>query len=163
MISLGEINAGYYFLKSPNFGTNAKDIIIDVECEWPLRSVSEGPEAFHALTPGGRIIPVALHKKQSMIEAAMNDEEWMNWMIPADSLFRLNKRLANGKIPGPYDIVPSFKRVEMKDGVFKPGCPVRTAIIKNENPEYYRITLSPDQALIEGASEKAVNMGLRIL
>lgn len=161
--SIVEINAGYYFLTSPKFGTDAKDIIIDVECEWPLRSISEGPEAFHALTPEGRIIPVAVHNAQNMLEAASKDSEWMKWMIPADSLFRHNKRLANGKMPGPYDIVPSFKKVEMKDGMFNPGSPIKTSIIYNENPEYYRITLSPDLALIEGASEKAVNMGLRML
>lgn len=161
--SIGELNAGYYFLKSPKFGTGAQDIIIDVECEWPMRSVSEGPEAFHALTPGGRIIPVALHNAQNMSQAAMNDAKWMKWVLPADSIYRLNRKLAKGKAPGPYDIAPSFKKVEIKEGDFKASSPIETAIIKHENPEYYRITLSPNKALIEGASDKAVNMGKRML
>lgn len=161
--SLGEINAGYYFLKSPKFGSDAEDIIIDVECEWPLRSISEGPEAFHALTPGGRIIPVALHNAQNMSQVALNDAKWMKWVIPADSIYRLNQKLATGKTPGPFDITPSFKKVEPKKGKFKAGSPIETSIIKHENPEYYRITLTPDHAIIEGASDKAVNMGRRML
>ena len=161
--SIGEVNAGYYFLKSPKFGSGEKDIIIEVECEWPLRSISEGPESFHALTPGGRIIPVAVHNTQNMSLAAMNDEKWTKWVIPADSIYRLNQKLATGKTPGPFDIAPSFKKVEFKKGKFKAGSPIETTIIKHENPEYYRITLTPDKAIIEGASQNAVNMGRRML
>ncbi len=161
--SIVKINAGYYYLTSPHFGTNKNDIIIDVESEWPLRSVSEGPESFHAVTKGGRLIPVALHDKQSMIQAAIKDSEWMKWTISADSIYRLNERLANGRIPGPYDIVPSFKRVDIKEGIFLEGSPIETALIENENPEFYRITLTPDKALIEGASENAIKCGIRML
>lgn len=161
--SIVEINAGYYYLTSPDFGTDRKEITIDVECEWPLRSVSETPESFHAVTNDGRIIPVALHEKQSMIDATLNDENWMKWMLPADSIYRLNERISTGKLPGHFDIAPSFKRVTLTEGNFLPDSPIKTAVIKHENPEFYRITLTPQDALIEGASEKAVNMGKRML
>ncbi len=161
--SIVEINAGYYYLTSPDFGTNKEDITIDVECEWGLRSVSSGPESFHAITKGGRIIPVAVHNKQSMIDAALNDEKWTKWVLPADSIYRLNQRLAKGRITGPFDIAPSFKNVEMKEGMFAVGSPIETALIENENPEYYRITLTPQKAIVEGASQKAINMGKRML
>lgn len=161
--SLVEINAGYYYITSPQFGTNDKDIIIDVENEWHLRSISECPESFHAVTKEGRIIPVALQEKQSMIQAAIKNPEWLKWTISPDSIYRLNERLANGRIPGPYDIIPSFKRVVIKDGIFTEGSPIITALIDNENPEFYRITLTPDKAFIEGASEKALATGRRML
>ncbi|MDE6381012.1 MAG: family 20 glycosylhydrolase, partial [Muribaculaceae bacterium] len=161
--SIGELNAGYYFLKSPKFGTQAEDIVVDVECEWPIRSISERPESFHALTPGGRIIPVALQNAQDMIYAALGDAKWKKWVVPADSIYRLNERLATGKTPGLFDITPSFKKVEIREGKFRPGSSIETSIIKHENPEFYRITLSPNKALIEGASGKAVNMGKRML
>ncbi len=161
--SIVEINAGCYYLTSPDFGTSKEEIIIDVACEWPLRSISEGPESFHAITKGGRIIPVALHEKQSMISATLNDEDWLDWVLPADSIYRLNECLAKGKLPGPFDIAPSFKNIEMKEGLFTVGSPVETSLIENENPEYYRITLTPQKAIIEGASQKAVNMGKRML
>ncbi len=161
--SIVEINAGYYYLTSSDFGTSKKDITIDVECGWPLRSVSWCPESFHAITKGGRIIPVAVHEKQSMINAALQNEKWMKWVLPADSIYRLNQRLAKGRIPGPFDIAPSFKNVEMKKGMFTVGSPIETALIENENPEYYRITLTPQKAIVEGASQKAINMGKRML
>ncbi len=161
--SVVEINAGYYYLTSPHFGTDKKDITIDIECKWPIRSISETPEAFYAVTKGGRIIPVALHEKQSLISAALQDPKWMKWILPADSIYRLNERLITGKAPEAFDIAPSFKSVTVKDGEFKVGSPIETAITKHENPEYYRITLTPQKALIEGATQKAINMGLRML
>ncbi|MDE6022034.1 MAG: family 20 glycosylhydrolase, partial [Muribaculaceae bacterium] len=161
--SVVEINAGYYYLSSKHFGTDKKNIIIDVECEWPMRSISETPESFHAITPGGRIIPVKLKERQSMINAALNDAKWMNWTIAADSLYRLNEKLRNGKTPGLFDIVPSFKKVDILEGSYKYELPTVTSIISHENPEFYRITLSPEKALIEGASEKAINTGIRML
>lgn len=161
--SIVEINAGYYYLTSPDFGTNKENIIIDVECAWPFRSVSWGPESFHAITKGGRIIPVNLHEKQSMINAALDNDKWMKWVLPADSIYRLNQRLTKGKAPGPYDIAPSFKNIEIQEGVYTVGSPIETALIENENPEYYKIILTPQKAIIEGASQKAINMGKRML
>lgn len=161
--SVVEINAGYYYLSSPKFGTGSKDITIDVVCEWPIRSVSECPEAFHAVTKGNRIIPVALHNKPSMIDAALNDEKWQKWVLSADSIYRLNEKIAKGKIPGPFDIAPSFKKVTLTEGCFTPGSPIKTNLIRHENPEYYKITLTPEYALIEGASDKAIKMAVRML
>lgn len=183
--SIVEINAGYYYVTSPHFGTGAENIMIDVECEWPLRAVAEGPEAFHAITPGNRVIPVALHNKQSIADAALKDPKWRSWMIPADSIYRLNEKLIQGKKPEPFDIVPSFKKVTLTEGIFKDNLPIETVIIdppssqvmdfastqRNSsnpehyklNPEYYKIMLTPEKAIIEGASEKVVAMGRRML
>lgn len=161
--SIKEINAGYYYLTSTRFGSGKDSIIIDVECEWPMRSISETPESFHAVTPGGRIIPVELKGTQSMVKSALNDKNWMNWTISADSLYRLNEKLRNGKAPGLFDIVPSFKKVDILDGTYISNKPIVTSLISHENPEFYRITLSPEKALIEGASNKAINTGKRML
>lgn len=180
--SIVEINAGYYYVTSPRFGTGAEDIVIDVECEWQLRAVAEGPEAFHAVTPGQRVIPVALHDKQSMANAALADPKWSKWILPADSIYRLNEALIQGNKPGPFDIVPSFKSVTLTEGTFKVGLPIETVVTgplsaerlawdQNRverkgavnNPEYYKITLTPEKAVIEGASDKAVTMGRRML
>lgn len=161
--SLTEINAGYYYLTSPLFGTSEKDIEIDVEYDWALRSTSEFPESFHAVTPGGRILPVAIHNTQSLNSAVISDKDWMEWMIPSDSIYILNEKLAQGKKPGVYDIVPSFKNVSLTDGFFTKGLPIETVIIEHSNLEYYRISLSPEKAVIEGASDKAISMGCRML
>ena len=161
--SLIEINAGYYCIESPRFASEKDVICIDVECEWPLRAVAEGPESFHAVTGSGRIIPVVVKGVQSMSDACPDDKAWTDWTLPADSIFRLNDRLAGGKIPGVFDIVPSFKNVALTEGTFRPGSPVRTTLIRHENPEFYRITLTPQEAILEGASDKALAMGRRML
>ncbi len=158
-----EINAGYYYLTSPHFGTDRQDITIELESPRPIRTIAQAPASFHAVTKGGRIIPVTVHQTPSMVEAALADAAWTRWTITADSIYRLNERLAAGKVPGPFDIVPSFKHVELKDGVFTPGSPVETALIEHANPEFYRISLMPGKALIEGASPRAVATATRML
>jgi len=160
--SLVEINAGYYYLSSPRFGGKEKETVIDVEYSWPLRAVSETPESFHAFTPGGRLIQVK-DVKNSLTDIAIEDENWKKWMIPADSIYRLNEKISKGKIPGPFDIVPSFKKVTLAKGTFKKGSPIERVLVKHSNPEYYKITLKKDKAVIEGASEKTLDMAQRTL
>lgn len=160
--SLVEINAGYYYLTSPRFGTGEKEAVIDVECEWPMRAIAETPESFHAITPGGRIIPIEANM-QPITDIALKNPKWREWIISPDSIYRLNEELAAGKKPGPYDISPSFKKVTMKRGVFKAGMPVTTELIQHVNPEFYRITLTPKGGKIEGASKQAIKLARRTL
>ena len=161
--SLGEINAGYYFITSPRFGGPDKDINIDIECEWPLRSISECPESFQAMTASGEIRPIRVITKTSLSDAAMHDRTWSDWILSPDSIYRLNTRLSTGQLPDEFDLIPSFKHVELREGVYKGGVPVERALIQHSNPEYYRITLTPDKAIVEGASDKGIVIGTRAL
>lgn len=160
--SIVELNAGYYYLTSPKFGTNSPQAIIDVEYTWDINADAEQPVSFHALTPGNRIIPVEA-SLSPILESSLSNPEWSEWTIAPDSLYRLNEILASGRKPGPFDIAPSFKRVKLTKGTFKSGDKISTVIVKHENPEYYRTTLKPGKALIEGASQKAINMAKRTL
>ena len=159
--TLTEINAGYYALTSPKFG-DGSSVSFDIVCDWPIRVEAELPESFHAVTPSGRIIQVD-YKTQPIFEAAYADSTWTAWMQSPEEVYDINQRLSEGKQPGPFDVVPSFKSVTLKEGSFNDESPVRTSLIKHENPEYYRITLSPSEALIEGASANAVKMAKRVL
>lgn len=161
--SLGEINAGYYFVTSSRFGGQDKYIDIDIECEWPLRSISECPESFQAMTASGEIRPIRVITKPSLSDAAMHDRAWSEWILSPDSIYRLNTRLSTGQLPDEFDLIPSFKHVELREGLHKGGVPVERALIQHSNPEYYRITLTPDKAIVEGASEKGIVIGTRAL
>lgn len=161
--SLGEINAGYYFITSSRFGGPDKDINIDIECEWPLRSISECPESFQAMTTSGEIRPIRVITKPSLSHAAVHDRAWSEWILSPDSIYRLNTRLSTGEVPDEFDLIPSFKHVELREGVYKGGVPVDRALIQHSNPEYYRITLTPDKAIVEGASDKGIVIGTRAL
>lgn len=160
--SLFEICAGYYFLTAPEFGTSAENAVIEIRYDEPIRTDAFLPESFHAITPGGKIIPVETNIK-SLLDASKENKEWTAWITPADSIYRLNEKLISGKKPGPFDIAPSFKKVTLTDGSFKSGTPIKTSVIRHENPEFYRITLTPDNALIEGASPRAIKMAQRTL
>jgi len=159
--SVIEINAGYYALTSPRF-SDGKTVVIDVEPEWALRGASEAPEGFHAVGHDGKVSPVA-YSLMPMLDAASLNPKWQKWTISPDSIYRLNAKLAQGAKPGPFDIVPSFKKVTVKKGSYKAGSKTETKLISHPNPEYYKITLSPKGAVIEGASRKAIDMAARIL
>lgn len=160
--TLTELLAGYYAITSPKFQTGMNPAVFDVECEWGMRAVSELPESFHAITPGGRIVQAKL-SRQDILDAAASIEEWEKWRLPADSIYRLNENLSAGKRPGVFDIIPSFKRVETRPGTFKEGAPVKRQITAHENPEFYRLTITPQETLIEGASESAIRTAERTL
>lgn len=160
--SVVEINAGYYYISSPKFAAGDAETIIDVEYDLPVYADAEKPESFHAVTRTGDIIPVDA-TISPLLDAALLNPKWSRWMIAADSTYRLNEKLSAGKKPGPFDIVPSFKSVSLRDGTFSAGLPVSTKLIRHENTEFYRITLTPDSALIEGASPNAVKMARRTL
>lgn len=160
--SVMEILAGYYYLSSPKFGTSAPEAVIDVEYDYRIFADAETPESFHAITPGGRIIPVE-YSIAPLTDASFDNPRWNKWVLPADSTYRLNQKLVAGKKPGVFDISPSFKKVTITEGTFRQGAPVKTSLVQNENPEYYKITLTPGEALIEGASERAIKMAVRTL
>lgn len=159
--TLTEINAGYYAITSSGFG-KPDPLVVDIELDWALRSVSEVPEAFHILTPGGRIVPVE-YSGMEMQDAAAADPDWREWTVSADSIFRLNERLKTGRSPEWKDIVPSFKKVEERKGVCRRGVRYETDIVTDRAPEYYKINISPNLIRIEGGSERAVNMARRVI
>lgn len=158
--TLTELVAGYYSVTSPRFG-KADTLVFDIESATVMKTVSHTPESFHAVTPGGGLVQAEL-TRMPMTEAAAV-QGGMNWYVSADSLYRLNERLKKGRRPGPFDIVPSFKKVELKKGVFKAGSPVREVIVAHDNPEHYRLVLAPKEAVVEGATPGAVAMGRRML
>lgn len=160
--TLTEINAGYYYLTSPKFAGEDSEAVIDVVADWQIRAISEIPESFHVVDPSGKITPVT-NTYLPILDASLSNPGWRQWTVTADSLFRLNERLRQGRQPGPFDIVPSLKKVTSAPGTFRRGLPVRTALLSHPNPEYYRITLTPDSALIEGATPEAMTMARRTL
>lgn len=159
--SVHEIVAGYYYVTSPQFH-DAGPYTIDIASTWGLTAKGERPEGFHAVTTSGKIVPLTDCGHPFALAAAA-DSAWLSSTTPADSIYRRNETLSKGQLPGPFDIVPSFKNVEIKEGTYDGNNDIITRIISHDNPEYYRITLTPTVAIIEGASQKAVAMAERTL
>lgn len=162
--SVVQLNAGYYAVKSPRFGAGCDPVTVDIACSPGVVGIAEGPEAFHALTPSGRIIPVASTFTPVLDQVLANDY-WRNWMQAADSVYAQNERRANGNAPGHYDVVPAFKKIDVKQGAYRHnGTPkITTKQIRHKNPEYYRIKIGKEGISIEGASPEAVAMARRVL
>ncbi len=153
--TISEIIPGYYRLKSPRL-TLTGSAVIDVVTSGTLRHVSYRPDGFHAVTTDGFVAPV----KTVINPISRHPAQWSlpdsDLNPPADSIFRQNQRLAAGRRPAATDIVPSLKSVTPANGRFAWGAAPIERPIADPRPEFYRIDLSGDTAIIQYASPRAL-------
>lgn len=157
-----EIVPGYYYIDSERFGSN-EPIDIDIEVSGWIESRAYCPDGFHAVKGDGTVVPVGMSRGTLFGEPEMRNYPGRDRHVYGDSIYRRNAEISFEGNAGVFDILPSFKKVEVKPGAFKAGMPVEKKVIKCDKPEFYRITLSPEGAVIEGADKATVNMAERVL
>lgn len=159
--TLIEIMPGYYAIDSERFGKTDSEIVIDMTVRGRIETLAYRPDGFHAVTRYNQVIPV----ETEWISLLETTPAARPKMLPADSIFRLNERLRADRTPvGPFDIIPSFKNVVPADsGTYKKGDPISTNLIGSDKREFYRITLSNGNALIEAVDKPTTAMAQRVL
>lgn len=164
--TVAEIIPGYFYLASPRFSSGSDTVVIDVETQGTLTQEVYGPDGVHAVMRDGSVMPVEF----TLTSMIRSPEQWStpdtDLMPYGDDIYRFNATLTAPQKPlGPYETIPSFKRVtETGDGGF---CSLDNKAVyravNNENPEYYRIDLSGDAPVIEYASPRARTTAARVL
>ncbi len=167
--SIVEIVPGYYYIKSPRFNSKADSIVVDITVHNSLTNISYAPDGVHLVTSDGKTLPVDFHRK-SMIE---NPNQWSiegrDRMPYGNSIYKFNEQLINDTTKndrdylGVYNIIPSFKNVELLGGNYTGNGEITEKEIIHENPEFYRITINNDIVLVEYASEQALKTAKRML
>ena len=156
-----EIVPGYYYIESSRFGESEEPVEIDIEVKGKMTSCNYAPDGLHGVSGDGHLIAVK-YCRNSLMDS--DKSAFAGWATPSEKIYELNASLADSTPLSPYEIIPSFKSVTMGEGTYTGGLSgIRTAIISNDNPEYYRIIVSQDSVRIEGASEPAVKMAQRVL
>lgn len=159
-----EIIPGYYYVKSDRFGTTADPVTVEIEIAGRGYTKAYNPDGFHVVMKNGAVAGIESKRTGSTLTLPLNFYNDADRMMYADSIYDFNEKLAAAKELTPFDIVPSFKKVTLTGkGVYTADKPVETAIVKTDNPEYYKITLTPDKAVIEAGNEKALAMARRML
>lgn len=157
-----EIVPGYYYIDSKRFGGN-EPIDIDVEVKGWIETCAYIPDGFHIVNKDGKVGDVDFSRETLLGNSHKGAYPGKDRYVYGDKIFNRNNELAFSGKAGVFDIIPSFKKVDVKPGFFSSGLPVETKIIKTEKPEYYKITLTEKGGLIEAADEATARMAKRTL
>ena len=161
--SVVEIVPGYYYLTSPQFGSKADSVVIDIRVKGTLAAICYAPDGIHTVDSRGLTSSVK-YTRRSIIERPNQwSIEGKDRMPYGDDIYRINESLVCNDPISIYDVIPSFKSVKLIGGNYEGNGEVKSQPISHENPEFYRITISTDNVLIEYASEKALNIANRVL
>ena len=160
--TVGRIIPGYYYIASPRFAQNADSVVVDIVTSGTMPQYSYGADGVHGVNAAGEPFDVEFIR----LSGTMRPEQWTlpgrDRNTPAEKIFEKNEELINGAKAGAYDIVPSFKSVKLGEGIYTGGDKT-LKLIKHENPEFYRITVTPQGITTEGASQKALYTASRTL
>lgn len=164
--TIAEIIPGYYYIASPRLLSPERDVEIVMTSEWPVRRLMDVPDGFHALLADGTV--KGLSREMKLLSNKMDllavPGKKPNYLIP-DSIYRLNERISKGKVPGVYDVVPSFKKVKElagRKGINK-NFKIEHKTIEHSNPEYYRMTIADGKVVIESPNKTAGKVAERVL
>lgn len=161
--SIVEIIPGYYYLKSPEFGTFADSVVIDIHTRGTLANRCYAPDGVHSVTTDGHTASVKFIRK-SLIS---HPRQWglpdRDRMPYGDDIYRFNESLKSDDTIGVYDVIPSFKSVRLLGGNYTGNSDITRNKISHSNPEFYRITIKDDSILVEYASERARKIAERVL
>ena len=155
---------GYFYISSPRFATAGDSLVIDIVTSGAVTSCSYGIVDAHGIDANGKPFPVNFHQETLTSFPEQYIYNGKDRMASADSVYRFNERMNTEPVVLPYAVIPSFKNVSVTNkGYFTDKGKVTTKQIRHANPEYFRINVKPDKAVIEGASPEAIRYGKRML
>lgn len=161
--SVVEIVPGYYYITSPQFGTAADSVVIDIRVKGTMAAICYAPDGVHVVTKEGLTAGVKYSRKSIIDRPEQWSIEGKDRMPYGDGIYRFNESLVSNDSIGIYDVIPSFKSVKMLGGHYKGNGEVISHAITHSNPEFYRITISTDSVVVEYASERALKIAHRVL
>lgn len=159
--TVARIIPGYYYIATPRFQSGADSIVIDIVTSGTCPQYSFGADGVHGVDMAGKPFDV----KFSRLRATDRPEQYAmpgaDRMTYGDTYYDFNETLFTDKALGAYDILPSFKSVNIGKGIYKGDKIISESLIKNDNPEYYTISVTTKGIKISGASDEALGMARR--
>lgn len=163
--TLAEIIPGYYAITSPRFkqAGNAS-IDIDLYLPWGMENINYAPDGFHALLENGKVVPVPFVRRPLDQRSLWATSERDRMPLGSD-IYYFNEKIRYDIEPGPYDIIPSFKKVVIDDnkGVWRQGNRVEERMIESQIPDYYSFSITPEVITIGYTSQYSLAMARRVL
>lgn len=158
-----EIIPGYYCISSARFSQPADSLVIEILTPGSCPQYSFGAQGIHGVDVGGNPFDVTVTRSPIMSDSLRWTLPGENMMAYGDSIYRENERLAASKPLSPFDMAPKLKRVVEKNGVCTNPSIIAEERVKNENPEYYSLDITPEGVKVKGASREALVMARQTL
>lgn len=111
-----EIIPGYYAVTGPRIRQAHGPVDIDLWTKGTLRKTCYKPDGFHGVTPDGLTVPMTQQRHLLTEDAKMYTLPGDNISPSAQELYDLNASLQSDWTPGLYDIIPSYKKVNVTAG-----------------------------------------------
>lgn len=149
---LTEIVPGYYTVSSPRLTAGADSVVIDIATRGYLRSICYGPDGIHGVK-NGRPVDVVLTREDITARPDMWRAPWGEDVMPyGDAVFAHNERVMATDSIGFYDVIPSFKSIEIGEGMtyIDDFCEVITDLGR---PGMWRMTAKDGVITLEASAE----------
>lgn len=150
--TLVELMPGYYYIASPRLDGSDK-VTFEIKTRGQVINCCYAPDGVHRINADSTTQAVNYVRKP--LDApelwTVNGKDLMKY---GPAIYAENERRATAWQPGPYDVIPSFKSVELTGGQSSvPDVPVFVDI-NPENPEYSQITVRGDSLIIACRPDK---------
>lgn len=139
---------GYSAIASPRFTSGIDSLVIELSSP-ALTRAQNAPDGAHRVNRDGTTEAVD-YMRISFTSTAQWADGSRDAMPYGDEIFAINETIRPSAAPGAYDVVPSFKKVSLGDGVL--NLPARLTIKLTPMPDgHYRITVGADGITVEAA------------
>lgn len=163
--TLHEIVPGYYYITSAQFGQGLDTVIIEIDTKGWLVNRSYAPDGFHRVMKDGTTAPVTYTRAP-----ITRPEQWRagtrDLMPYGPQVYDFNASLADARVPGVYDIIPSFNKVELLPGGTSSDPVIHTVIDPSyaveDHPRYVEMELVDGTLTIKSANANAAKSAQRI-
>lgn len=150
--TLVEIVPGYYAVGSPRFAAAAESdtIYIEITTKGSFHNICYSPDGFHAVMADGKVLPVRIERADVTADRASYATDRTDLMPYGDQVYARNEAIS-GVRAGVYDVVPSFKSVELTGGesAVDPAAAVFVEPSRQLRPEEYSITVADGKMTVE--------------
>lgn len=165
--TLIEIVPGYYKIVSPRFRQGMDTVVVDIVTRGSLINTSYAPDGFHTILEDGSTQPVT-YVKETLTSLHQWRTATKDPMPYGGEIYGWNNLLHTDYTPGPYDIIPSFKSIELAAGNEKSTNPeiilnIDPRNAHSDNPEYAEIDIRGNQAIITAADTVAAKGAMNVL
>lgn len=150
--TLIELVPGYYLIKTPRFDGSDK-VTFEIKTSGQIANCCNAPDGVHTVNFDGTTT-ASVYTRLPLDTKLQWMQKGKDIMTYGPEIYATNAQRATDWQPGPYDVIPAFKSVELTEGTSQiPLNPVFRNI-SHSNPDYSVITIRNDSIIIECLPDK---------
>ena len=150
--TLVELMPGYYYIASPRLNGQDK-VSFEIKTRGQVVNCCYAPDGVHRINADGTTEAVN-YVRRPLDSPALWNINGKDLMKYGPAIYAENEQRATDWQPGPYDVIPAFKSVQLTGGESTIPAVPSFVDISPENPEYSQITVRNDSLIIACRPDK---------